>query len=272
MIFDYKGINNLKNNLIFIAGPCVIESEEMTINIAKKLKNIKDNLNIQLVFKASYDKANRTSKSSFRGLGMKEGLQVLENVKKETGLLTLTDIHVPNEAEAVAKYVDFLQIPAFLCRQTDMLKAACETKKAVNVKKGQFISGYDCKFIADKCEDAINDKRFLLCERGTMFGYGNLIVDMRNLEIMRNYAPVIYDATHSLQMPSIANGVSGGAREFIPSLLRAAAAVGIDGIFMEVHPNPEESLSDSATIFDLNKVEELWKNIIKINDIAKNII
>lgn len=270
MIFDYKGINNLEKKLIFIAGPCVIESEEMTISIAKKLKDIKDNLNIQLVFKASYDKANRTSKSSFRGLGMKEGLKVLENVKKETGLLTLTDIHIPSEADIVARYVDFLQIPAFLCRQTDMLRAACETKKAVNVKKGQFISGYDCQYIADKCEDAINEKRFLLCERGTMFGYGNLIVDMRNLDIMKNYAPVIYDATHSLQMPSASNGVSGGTKEFIPSILRAAAAVGIDGVFMEVHPNPKESMSDSATIFELDKVEELWKNIIIIDDLVKN--
>lgn len=236
MIFDYKGITNKNKDLIFIAGPCVIESEEMTINIAKKLKEIKERLNIQLIFKGSYDKANRTSLNSFRGLGMKNGLEILKTVSKEFNLPTITDIHIPAEAEEAAKYVDFLQIPAFLCRQTDMLRAACETGKAINVKKGQFISGYDCKYIADKCSDAINEKRFFLCERGTMFGYGNLIVDMKNIEIMKNYAPVIYDATHSLQMPSAANGISGGAREFIPALLKSSVALGIDGIFMEVHP------------------------------------
>ena len=240
MIFDYKGITNKNKDLIFIAGPCVIESEEMTINIAKKLKEIKERLNIQLIFKGSYDKANRTSLNSFRGLGMKNGLEILKTVSKEFNLPTITDIHIPAEAEEAAKYVDFLQIPAFLCRQTDMLRAACETGKAINVKKGQFISGYDCKYIADKCSDAINEKRFFLCERGTMFGYGNLIVDMKNIEIMKSYAPVIYDATHSLQMPSAANGISGGAREFIPTLLKSALALGIDGIFMEVHPNPEK--------------------------------
>ncbi|MEI0564353.1 3-deoxy-8-phosphooctulonate synthase [Brachyspira pulli] len=271
MIFDYKGITNKNKDLIFIAGPCVIESEEMTMTIAKKLKEIKDKLNIQLVLKGSFDKANRTSLSSFRGLGMKEGLEILQNAGKEFNLPTLTDIHVPTDAEEVAKYVDFLQIPAFLCRQTDMLRAACETGKAVNVKKGQFISGYDCKYIADKCSDAINEKRLFLCERGTMFGYGNLIVDMKNLEIMKNYAPVMYDATHSLQMPSANNGQSGGAREFIPAILKSAVALGIDAVFMEVHPNPDKSPSDSRTIFDLNKVEELWTQVIKINDLVKSL-
>ena len=243
MIFDYKGITNKNKDLIFVAGPCVIESEEMTMH---------------------------TSLSSFRGLGMKEGLKILQNAGKEFSLPTLTDIHIPNDADEAAEYVDFLQIPAFLCRQTDMLRAACETGKAVNVKKGQFISGYDCKYIADKCSDAINEKRFFLCERGTMFGYGNLIVDMKNLEIMKNYAPVMYDATHSVQMPSANNGVSGGAREFIPSLLKAAVALGVDAVFMEVHPNPDKSPSDAGTIFELDKVEELWTQIIKINDLVKN--
>ncbi|WP_028329880.1 3-deoxy-8-phosphooctulonate synthase [Brachyspira alvinipulli] len=270
MIFDYKGITNKNRDLIFIAGPCVIESEEMTMYIAKKLKEIKDKLNIQLVLKGSFDKANRTSLSSFRGLGMKEGLKILQNAGKEFSLPTLTDIHIPSDAYEAAEYVDFLQIPAFLCRQTDMLRAACETGKAVNVKKGQFISGYDCKYIADKCSDAINEKRLFLCERGTMFGYGNLIVDMKNLEIMKNYAPVMYDATHSVQMPSANNGISGGAREFIPSLLKAAVALGVDAVFMEVHPNPDKSPSDAGTIFELDKVEELWAQIIKINDLVKN--
>ncbi len=270
MIFDYKGITNRNKDLIFIAGPCVIESEEITMGIAKKLKEIKDKLNIQLVFKASYDKANRTSMYSYRGLGMKEGLTILKNISKEYDLPTITDIHIPNEAEIAAEYVDILQIPAFLCRQTDMLRAACDTKKAINVKKGQFISGYDCQYIADKCRDAIDENRLLLCERGTMFGYGNLIVDMKNLEIMKKYAPVVYDATHSVQQPSAAGGVSGGDREFIPSLLKSAVALGIDGVFMEVHTNPKESKSDANTIFDINKVEELWTQIIKINELVKS--
>ena len=270
MIFDYEGITNKNKDLIFVAGPCVIESEEITMQIAKKLKEIKDKLNIQLVLKGSFDKANRTSISSFRGLGMKEALTILQNAGKEYSLPTLTDIHIPSDADKVAKYVDFIQIPAFLCRQTDILRAGCETGKAINVKKGQFISGYDCKYIADKCEDAINENRFFLCERGTMFGYGNLIVDMKNIEIMKNYSPVMYDATHSLQMPSANNGVSGGAREFIASLLKAVVALGVDAIFMEVHPNPDNSPSDSSTIFDLNKLEELWIQIIKINDLVKN--
>lgn len=272
MIFNYKNINNLNNNLIFIAGPCVIESEESVFFIARKLKEIKERLSIQLIFKASFDKANRTSKSSFRGLGKKDGLKILESVGKETGLTTITDIHIPTEAEEVAKYVDVIQIPAFLCRQTDILVAATETKKAVNVKKGQFLSGYDARYIAEKCVDALNEERFLLCERGTVFGYNNLVVDMRNLEIMRKIAPVVYDATHSVQMPSIAGGISGGTKEFIPSLLRAAVAVGIDGVFMEVHPKPQESLSDSATIYELDKVENLWKNILLLNNTVKSMI
>lgn len=270
MLFDYNGITNKNGKLIFIAGPCVIESRTMALNIAKKLKEIKDKLGIQLVFKGSYDKANRTSASSFRGLGMKEGLSILEEIKEETGLLTITDIHTPDEADSVAEYVDFLQIPAFLSRQTDLLVAACNTQKAVNVKKGQFLSGYDCKYIVEKCKNALDEKRLLLCERGTMFGYNNLVVDMRNLYIMREYAPVVYDATHSVQMPSAGNGISGGGREFIPSLLRAAVSVGIDAIFMEVHPEPEKSGSDSATIFPLDKVEELWTGILNIHEVCKN--
>lgn len=265
MIFDYKGITNKNKELFFIAGPCVIESKDMALSIAKELKRIKEKLNTQIVFKGSYDKANRTSLGSFRGLGMKEGLQILDAVRSETGLPIITDIHTPEDVKAVSDVVDILQIPAFLSRQTDLLIAANKTKKAMLVKKAQFMSGYDTEFIVNKCRDAVEEKRFLLCERGTMFGYGNLVVDMRNLEIMRGFAPVIYDATHSVQMPSAAGGVSGGSREFIPSLMRAAVAAGIDGIFMEVHPNPKESASDAAVIFPLDKVEECILNVIKLH-------
>lgn len=265
MIFDYKGITNKNKELFFIAGPCVIESKDMALSIAKELKRIKEKLNTQIVFKGSYDKANRTSLGSFRGLGMKEGLQILDAARSETGLPIITDIHTPEDVKTVSEVVDILQIPAFLSRQTDLLIAANKTKKAMLVKKAQFMSGYDTEFIANKCRDAIEEKRFLLCERGTMFGYGNLVVDMRNLEIMRGFAPVVYDATHSVQMPSAAGGVSGGSREFIPSLMRAAVATGIDGIFMEVHPNPKESASDAAVIFPLDKAEECILNVIKLH-------
>ncbi len=265
MLLDYKGINTRENKLVFFLGPCVIESEQIVFDIAKKLKTIADDLNIQIVFKGSYDKANRTSIDSFRGIGMTAALELLQTINKEFGFLTITDVHTPNEIETVAKYVDFLQIPAFLCRQTDMLTTAVNTGLAVLVKKGQFISGYDTEFIANKCQKAIEENRFMLCERGTMFGYGNLVVDIRNLQIMRNFAPVVYDATHSLQMPSAAGGVSGGSREFIPALLNASIASGIDGVFMEVHPNPKESKSDSATIFPLDKLRDVLENVVTLH-------
>ncbi len=265
MLFDYKGITTKDNKLIFFLGPCVIESEQIVFDIAKKLKTIADELDIQIVFKGSYDKANRTSIDSFRGIGMTAALEVLRNVRDEFGFLVVTDVHTPAEIEMVAKYVDFLQIPAFLCRQTDMLTTAENTGLAMLVKKGQFISGYDTEFIANKCTKAIEEKRFMLCERGTMFGYGNLVVDIRNLQIMKTFAPVVYDATHSLQMPSAAGGVSGGSREFIPALLNASIASGVNGIFMEVHPNPKKSKSDSATIFPLDKLRDTLENAIVLH-------
>ncbi len=266
MPIDYKGISTSDNKLIFFLGPCVIESENIVFDIAKKLKSIADELGIQIVFKGSYDKANRTSIDSFRGIGMTAALEVLRNIREEFGFLTITDVHTPNEIETVAKYVDFLQIPAFLCRQTDMLTTAQDTGLAMLVKKGQFISGYDTEFIVNKCRKAIEEKRFMLCERGTMFGYGNLVVDIRNLQIMKTFAPVIYDATHSLQMPSAAGGVSGGSREFIPALLNASIASGVDGVFMEVHPNPKESKSDSATIFPLDKLRDTLENVLVLHE------
>lgn len=272
MSFNYKSISNDGGKLIFFAGPCVIESYEMAFDIAKEIKKIGNSLGIQLVFKASYDKANRTSKGSFRGIGMKEGLEILKSIGDELDICTITDIHTPNDVDLVAQYVDFLQVPAFLSRQTDLLLSASDSGKAVLVKKGQFLSGYDAEYIVEKCSKALENNRLLLCERGTTFGYNNLVVDMRNLEIMRKFAPVIYDATHSVQMPSLAGGISGGAREFIPSLLRAAVAMGIDGIFMEVHPNPTEAKSDSATVFELDKAEALWKNIVNLNNTIKLMI
>ncbi|MEK6794639.1 MAG: 3-deoxy-8-phosphooctulonate synthase [Spirochaetota bacterium] len=267
MRFNYNNITAGGRELLFIAGPCVIESAVMTHAIATELLAIKRELNITLVFKASYDKANRTSKSSYRGAGMKDGLAILAEVKKRTGLPIVTDIHTAADAPEAARVADIIQIPAFLSRQTDLLRAAAETGRAVNVKKGQFLSGDDARFIAEKCSDAASEKRLLLTERGNSFGYNNLVVDMRNLVIMRRYAPVIFDATHSVQLPSAASGVSGGGREFIPNLARAAVAAGIDGVFMEVHPEPEKGLSDAATMFPLAKAASLWKELIRIKGV-----
>ncbi len=271
MVFNYKSLNTENNKMIFFAGPCIIEDRESTFKIAKTLKDIASKLNVQIVFKGSYNKANRTSLNSFRGIEMKEALSILKDINKELGLLTVTDVHTPGEIEMVAEYVDILQIPAFLCRQTDMLTTAENTNLAMLVKKGQFVSGNDTEFIANKCLRAIKEHRFLLCERGTMFGYGDLVVDMRNLEIMKKFAPVIYDATHSVQMPSASGGVSGGNRQFIPMLAKAAASVGIDGMFMEVHPCPKESKSDAATIFPLDKFESMLSQILKIHDVVSTL-
>ncbi len=267
MLFEYNGISTSDDKLVFFLGPCVIESKEIAFTIAKELKSIADRFNIQVVFKGSYDKANRTSISSFRSIGMIAALEILGDIKKEFGLQTITDVHTPDEIDIVAKYVDFLQIPAFLCRQTDMLLAAQDTGLALLVKKGQFVSGYDTEFIASKCSRAIEEKRFLLCERGTTFGYGDLVVDMRNLAIMKRFAPVVYDGTHSLQMPSTAGGVSGGNRELIPPLLYASIGSGlVSAIFMEVHPTPKESLSDSATIFPLNNLRDIIENVLILHE------
>jgi 2-dehydro-3-deoxyphosphooctonate aldolase (KDO 8-P synthase) len=267
--FNYKGLRAGNGELLFIAGPCVIEDEETVFTIARKLKKIRDELSIQLVFKASFDKANRTSLDSYRGPGIDEGLRILKAVGEETGLPLLTDIHTPAQAEKAGEAVDILQIPAFLCRQTDMLRAACETGKAVNVKKGQFVAGSDMQFAAEKCHDARGEGRLLLTERGNAFGYHNLVVDMRNLALMREYAPVIYDATHSVQLPSAGSGVSGGGREYIPGLASAAAAMGIDGLFMEVHTAPEKGRSDAATMFPIDTLAALYKRIISISNTAR---
>src|SRR3954452_9869278 len=232
-------------NLFLIAGPCVIESEDHAIRMAEIIKGVTRSLSFPFIFKASYDKANRTSLKSFRGPGVSEGLRILNRIKKEVGLPVLTDVHEAADVPRVAEVVDVLQIPAFLCRQTDLIVAAAKSGRVVNIKKGQFVSPWDMKHAITKCREAGNNRVFVT-ERGSTFGYNNLVVDMRSLAIMRRFAPVVFDATHSVQIPSRASGVSGGQPEFIPVLPRAAVAAGRDGVFMEVHDNPAAAKSDGA--------------------------
>lgn len=255
-----------KERLLLIAGPCVIESRDVLFTIAEELLSLQERFPLSVIFKASYDKANRTSLSSYRGPGIDEGLALLEDVRKETSLPILTDVHTPEEARIAGSVVDAVQVPAFLCRQTDLLRAACETGKGVNVKKAQFLAGEDMRHVVGKCSDAKNEGRLLLTERGTCFGYHNLVVDMRNLACMRQLAPVVFDATHAVQRPGAGKGVSAGDREHIPLLARAAAAAGIDGLFMEVHPKPEEGLSDSATMLPLTALAPLVQDVLAIRN------
>jgi len=255
--------------LILIAGPCVIENEYITLHTAEKIKKITEELNIPYIFKSSYKKANRTSIKSFTGLEFEQALKILKKVKDEFSLTVLTDVHSENEIKIISEIVDVIQIPAFLCRQTELLLAAGKTGKAVNVKKGQFLAPDDMKYVADKIESTGN-KKILLTERGTTFGYHNLVVDMRSLEIMKQFNyPVIMDATHSVQIPS-QGGVSGGERKYIPALAKAAASVGIAGLFLEVHPEPENALSDAASQFPLNELKNLLSIVKKIDELVKN--
>jgi 2-dehydro-3-deoxyphosphooctonate aldolase (KDO 8-P synthase) len=226
--------------LALIAGPCVLEESEFNVRHAKRLKEIADAAGFPLIFKASFDKANRTHVASYRGPGLWKGLELLGEVKQEVGIPVLTDVHAPEQCEAAAAVVDVLQIPAFLCRQTDLLSAAGETKKPINVKKGQFLAAEDMMFAREK----VGHDRVLLTERGTTFGYRDLIVDFRNLEVMRKFAPVVFDGTHSVQRPGSAGGKTGGDREQVPALVRAAVAVGCDALFLEVHPDPDRAPSD----------------------------
>ncbi len=255
--------------LIVIAGLCVIESEEHTVRIAAALKEISREQKIPLIFKASYDKANRTALSSYRGPGIAAGLKILERVKRELDLPLLVDFHRETDAAEVARVADVLQVPAFLCRQTDMLLAAARTGRAVNVKKGQFLAPGDARYIIDKVVSGGN-RRLLITERGVSFGYHNLINDMRALPIMRRFGfPVIFDATHSVQAPGGGEGYTGGDREFIPFLARAAAAAGCDGIFMEVHDRPEKARSDTASVLPLDDLPELLRMIGEIDRLVK---
>jgi len=250
--------------LSLIAGPCVIESEEMVMVIAKRVKEICDKLGIDYCFKASFDKANRTSITSYRGPGIEEGLKILNKVKETYGLKVLTDIHEPWQAEEVAKVVDILQIPAFLCRQTDLLIAAGNTGKTVNVKKGQFLSPFDLKPLIAKIESTGNHN-IMVCERGTSFGYNNLVVDMSGLVEMQKFGyPVVFDATHSVQKPGGNGTSSGGNREYVEYLAKAAVAVGVDTLFMEVHPDPENALSDGPNMVPLDELEGVLSRIVKV--------
>ena len=253
--------------LFLIAGPCVIESETHARTMAESLQRITSDLNIPYIFKASYDKANRTSVSSFRGPGLREGTRILGAIAATTGLPVLTDVHEPGHCEIAAEGADVLQIPAFLCRQTDLLVAAGKTGRAVNVKKGQFVAPADMRYAVEKIATTGNE-RISLTERGATFGYGNLVVDMRSLGILRKLAPVVFDGTHSVQMPSAGNGVSAGQPEFIPLLARAAVAAGIDGIFLEVHDNPPEAKSDGANALRLNLLRPLLETLLALHALA----
>lgn len=253
-------------NLFLIAGPCVIESEDHAIRMAEIIKGVTRSLSFPFIFKASYDKANRTSLNSFRGPGVSEGLRILNRIKKEIGLPVLTDVHEAADVPRVGEVADILQIPAFLCRQTDLIVAAAKSGRVVNIKKGQFVSPWDMKHAITKCREAGNNRVFIT-ERGSSFGYNNLVVDMRSLAIMRRFAPVVFDATHSVQLPSASHGddngaaVSGGQPEFIPVLARAAVAAGVDGVFVEVHDNPQQAKSDGANALESTKLRGLLKEL-----------
>lgn len=257
-------------DLFLICGPCVIESEEHALTMARRIKKDFEASGMQGVFKASFDKANRTSVSSYRGPGLEEGLRVLKLVKEETGLPVLTDIHEVHQVGAVAEVCDILQIPAFLCRQTDLLVEAGRTNRVINVKKGQFLAPWDMRYAVDKITSTGNN-RIILTERGTSFGYQNLVVDFRGLKMMQDLGhPVVLDVTHSLQLPGAAGGKSGGQPEYIETLARAGAAAGVDGLFFEVHDNPAEALSDGANALHADQLPELLKKLKAISTLVRS--
>ena len=257
-------------NLFVMAGPCVIEDPERTLNIGRKMREICERLGLPYIFKASFDKANRSSYTSYRGPGLKEGLRILSDIKKELQVPVISDIHEVSQVEAAAEVLDVMQIPAFLCRQTDLVEAAAATGKCVNVKKGQFMAPDDMKNVVDKIVHTGNEN-IMLTERGVSLGYHNLVVDMRSFPIMRSLGyPVVFDATHSVQLPGGAGTKSSGQRQFIGNLARAAAGYGIDGVFMEVHDNPAEALSDGPNMLYLSQVEGVLRDMVAIRDIAKN--
>ncbi|MBZ4683853.1 MAG: 2-dehydro-3-deoxyphosphooctonate aldolase synthase [Fusobacteriaceae bacterium] len=259
-----------KDKLTLLAGPCVIESEELVMEVAGKIKEICDRLNVNYVFKSSFDKANRSSIYSYRGPGIEEGLRILKKVKDTYNIPVVTDIHEVWHAEKAAEVVDILQIPAFLCRQTDLLIAAAKTGKAVNIKKGQFLAPWDMKNVVKKFEECGNEN-IMLCERGSSFGYNTLVVDMRSLLEMREFGyPVVFDATHSVQKPGGKGDTTGGDRQYVAPLMRAALAVGVDAIFAEVHPAPDNAKSDGPNMLRLEDLEEILKTAIEINSIVKS--
>jgi 2-dehydro-3-deoxyphosphooctonate aldolase (KDO 8-P synthase) len=257
------------NPLVLIAGPCVIENEEITFTTAQKLKEVCDRLGISLIFKSSFDKANRTSGSSFRGPGIDQGLKILSEVKKRFSIPVISDIHAVDEVRPASEVLDALQIPAFLCRQTDLILSSSRTGKPVNVKKGQFLAPWDVKHIIEKFTSTGN-QNLLLTERGTSFGYNNLIVDFRGFSVIRSFGyPMLFDVTHSLQLPGGEGSSSGGQREFAPSLARAAVATGVDGLFVEVHPDPMKALSDASTMIPLNEIEGLLQQTKTLHDMVR---
>ncbi len=267
----------LDKPFFLMAGPCVIESEEMVMEIAREMKVICDDLGIPYIFKASYDKANRTSVSSFRGPGIEKGLEILARVRETVGVPVVTDVHTEAEVPLVAQYVDVLQTPAFLCRQTDFICACARTGKPVNIKKGQFLAPHDMINVIEKAraaarEAGVNEDNFMCCERGASFGYGNLVSDMRSLAIMRETgAPVVFDATHSVQLPGGNGKSSGGNRAFVPVLSRAAVAVGVSGLFMETHPDPQCAKSDGPNMVPLSRMRELLTSLVAIDRVVKGL-
>src|SRR3974390_1267568 len=267
--FQLDNVRIGSGNLFLIAGPCVIESEDHAIRMAEIIKGVTRSLNLPFIFKASYDKANRTSLKSFRGPGLREGLRVLQKVKDEVHVPVLTDVHETADVAEVAQVADVIQIPAFLCRQTDLVVAAALSERVVNIKKGQFVSPWDMKHAVQKCRESGNDRVFVT-ERGSSFGYNNLVVDMRSLAVMRKFAPVVFDATHSVQLPSASHGdddqpaVSGGQPEFIPVLSRAAVAAGVDGVFMEVPDNPPRAKSDGANALELQHLRGVLNELLAV--------
>lgn len=257
------------SQLFIIAGPCVLESQEITFESARRLKEICSSFDIPFVFKSSYDKANRTSINSYRGPGLTKGLKLLGDIKESFSIPVLTDVHSPLEANAASEVVDILQIPAFLCRQTDLIVSAAETGKPVNIKKGQFLAPWDVKNILAKFRSTGNDQ-VTITERGTSFGYNNLVVDFRSLPILRSYGcPVIFDVTHSLQLPGGQGGSSGGQREFAFALARAAVAVGVDGLFLEVHPNPDQALCDGPNMINFDMLKRILKHLKALDALTR---
>lgn len=261
----------LDRPLFLIAGPCVIESRDMAFDTAGALKEICERLNMPFIYKSSYDKANRSSGSSFRGLGMEKGLEILSEVRESLGVPVLTDVHTVEEVPAAAAAVDVLQTPAFLCRQTDFIRAVASAGKPVNIKKGQFLAPGDMKNVVDKAKEASGGSdTIMVCERGVSFGYNNLVTDMRSLAIMRDTdCPVVFDATHSVQLPGGQGASSGGQREHVPVLARAAVGAGISGLFMESHPNPEKALSDGPNAWPLSRMEALLTQLVELDELVK---
>jgi len=266
-IADFEIGNDLP--FVLMAGPCVIESEDFTLRVAGSIRDIAATCGMPLIFKASFDKANRTSKDGFRGPGLEEGLRILQRVKDETGVPVMTDVHTPEQAEPVAKVADVLQTPAFLCRQTDFIEAVSKTGKPVNIKKGQFLAPWDMRHVLDKAL-ATGNQNIMLCERGASFGYNNLVSDMRSLLVMRDFgAPVVFDATHSVQQPGGLGGATGGNREFVPGLARAAVATGIAAVLMEVHADPDQAVADGPNSLALADLESLLTTLKQIDTVVK---